>query len=261
MGAVFVILTALVQRYHSSWVHAVNLGLQAILRFVGWSLGKAPLRAEPEKELRTKDNSVIEDIKEFFRQCAIPFVYTWESLGISWLRVVDEWQDFKRWSKDPVDCSAHPQLRQKHALPHYHRALSDQRVPGSVKDTIAAKMHSATSVSSLDDQDKHADLPARDSTPHTISRWHPSPLPQNADAGDISPIVEEPVPEPHPLEIEQPHLAVSSVPSVPPRNLEKRSTDGMPRRIVRQDVPRRESDNPIRPGMSPGPSTSWLHDL
>ena len=254
MGAVFVVLTALVQRYHSSWVHTVTLALQALVRFARWCLGKAPLRAEPEKELRTKDNSIIEDMKEFFRQCAIPFVYTWESLGISWLRVVDEWQDFKRWSKDPVDSSTYPQLHQKHALPHYHRALSDQRDQGPVNDTIDAKMYSTPLISSLGDQDEHIDLPARDPTPHTISRWHPNPLPQDADAGEISPIVEEPVSDPHPLKIEQPHLAESSVPPVPSRSLERRSIDGMPRR--REEMPRRRSDNLIRPGGSPGPSTS-----
>ena len=263
MGALFVVLTALIQRYHAAWVASVELGLRALVRFVKWSMGKAPLRAEPEKDLRTKDNSVIEDAKEFFRQCAIPFVYAWESLAISWLRVVDEWHDFRQWSKDPVDTSTHPQTRQKHALPHYHRALSNQRDPVPVNDSIAAKMHLTPSGSSLDGRDEHADLPAREQTPHTLSRWHPSPLPPGVDAGDVSPIVEHepPMSDSYPLEPELSYLVALNVPPLPPKSLARRSTDGLPNRVVRQEAPRRGSENQLRPDTSPGPSTSWLHDL
>ncbi len=262
MGALFVLLTALVQRYHSAWLHGVKLGLRTLLRLLKWGLGKAPLRAEPEKGLRTKDNSVVEDTKEFFRQCAIPFVYAWESLGISWLRVVDEWHDFKQWSKDPVDSSTRPHSRQKHALPHYHRTLSDQRGPVPV-ESMAAKMQmqSTTSGSSLDARDEHTDSPARDQNPHTVSRWHPSPLPQDPNAGDISQVCKPTVLDPHPLDVQRPQSSASNIPPVPLKSLGRRSTDGQTHRMVRQEVPRGGSDNPLRAGASPGPSTSWLHDL
>ena len=249
------------QRYHSAWVHSVNLGLRGLVRFVQWGLGKAPLRAESEKELRTKENSVIEDVKEFFRQCAIPFIYAWESLGISWLRVVDEWYDFRRWSKDPIDSSIHPQNRQKHTLPHYHRALLDQRDPGPLKEPMAANIHSTTSGSSPDYRDEHTDLPARDQIPDTTRRWHPSPLTQEQDAGGISPVVEPSMPHPYPLEPEQPPISESSVPPAPPKSLERRSTDDQSHRIVRQEPPRQGSTDPIQTDASPKPSTSWLHDL
>ena len=52
-----------------------------------------------------------------------------------------------------------------------------------------------------------------------------------------------------------------AVPPVPPKSLERRSTDGLARRTVRYEVPRRGSEDAGRGGVSPGPATSWLHDL
>lgn len=71
---------------------------------IKWISGKESFMKEP-KELRTKENSVLEDTKEFFRQCAKPFTHSWNSILNTLHQLRDYWKEFKEWHKDPVEVS------------------------------------------------------------------------------------------------------------------------------------------------------------
>jgi hypothetical protein len=78
------------------------------MRVVKRMFGKAELRAEPMNEGRNKDNSVIEDIKTFFKQCRKPFNHARRSATSARKATAREWEDFKYWRQNPYLSSLQP---------------------------------------------------------------------------------------------------------------------------------------------------------
>ncbi|ERF68967.1 hypothetical protein EPUS_09021 [Endocarpon pusillum Z07020] len=110
VGAGAVVLAAVIRQYHSAWVHSAELGLSTIIRIVKWIFGKAELRAEPARAERNKNNSAIEDLKGFFKQCMRPLKHVWRSMCNACHRIVLEWRDFKAWHKDPFERLQQPPM-------------------------------------------------------------------------------------------------------------------------------------------------------
>ena len=48
---------------------------------------------------------MIEDTKEFFRQCGKPFTYSWRSVLDTLHEIGIYWREYKEWHKDPVGVS------------------------------------------------------------------------------------------------------------------------------------------------------------
>lgn len=103
VGAGAVLLAAVIRQYPGAWVHCAELGLSTIIRIVKWIFGKAELRAEPTRAERNKNNSAIEDLKGFFKQCMRPLKHVWRSVCHACHRIVLEWRDFRAWHKDPIE--------------------------------------------------------------------------------------------------------------------------------------------------------------
>lgn len=164
MGAGFVLLAAVIGQYHSSWVRSAKLGYSTTIRFVKWVFGKAELRAEPIREERNKDNSAIEDFKEFFKQCLRPFVHSWNSTHRAGHRIVLEWRDFKAWHKDPIQSSQQPPTYWGE-LEHSSMVLPQSAVAPEKSTVIEA--HSARSTTPQTEGPSSLELavmPARSST-------------------------------------------------------------------------------------------------
>ena len=113
VGAAFVLIGAVIQRYHLAWRHSVVLGLSKTWKIIRWTFrgGKGDFPLGPGKETRTKNNSMLRNIQDFLLQCARPFLHAGRSVLRSWHRVQEEWVDFKMWWRDPIDRSSQPHYR------------------------------------------------------------------------------------------------------------------------------------------------------
>ena len=146
-SALFVIIAAIIQKYHHAWWISIKLGYTTFVHLIKWISGKESFRKEP-KELRTKENSVMEDTKEFFRQCAKPFLHSWHSITNALRQIRDYWREYKEWHNDPVGVSTRVLAR--------HASSSDRSV--KVKEPSVSFSEDR---SSLEHQYEHA-------TPHQV---------------------------------------------------------------------------------------------
>lgn len=110
VGACFVLLAAVTKQYHSAWIRSAKLGLSTTVRIVKWMFGKAEFRAKPTRAERNKDNSLVENLKDFPKQCSKPFKHAWGGACHAGRRIVLEWKDFRAWHKDPIERSRLPPL-------------------------------------------------------------------------------------------------------------------------------------------------------
>lgn len=83
---------------------SIKLGYATVVHIIKWICGKEILKRE-RKEPRTRQNSVRENTKEFFRQCAKPFTHSWKSILDTLYELRDYWREFKEWHNDPVGIS------------------------------------------------------------------------------------------------------------------------------------------------------------
>lgn len=142
VSACFVIIAAIIQKYHHAWLISIKLGCTTIVHISKWICGKESFRKEP-KEMRTKENSVMENTKEFFRQCKKPFTHSWDSIRDTLLELRDYWKEFKEWHGDPIEVSTRDVAR---GTPSAH-------------GYVEVKVHSVSSSedeSSLEHQYEHA---------------------------------------------------------------------------------------------------------
>ena len=90
------------------------------MHLVRWAFsgGKTDFRREPTKKKRNKNNSVLEEARGFFIQCARPMVHAGRSILRSWHRVAEEWEDCRLWWNDPIYRSGQPHYRRPQ-IPSY----------------------------------------------------------------------------------------------------------------------------------------------
>lgn len=141
---------------------------------IKWISGNESFRKEP-KELRTKENSVLEDTKEFFRQCAKPFTHSWNSILDTLRQLRDYWKEFKEWHNDPVEVSTR-------VLVQYTPSLGG---------SIEVKVHSVPSSEDGSSLYKHAvphqvPLSAFATLP-AISSYRPKPTPYSRSRHSMIP--------------------------------------------------------------------------
>lgn len=109
---------------------SIKLGYATVVHTIRWICGKESFRKEP-KELRTKDNSVTEDTKEFFRQCAKPLTHSWRSVLNTLHEIGDYWREFKEWHKDPVGVSTRVLARH---TPSIDGSIEVKEKPASINE-------------------------------------------------------------------------------------------------------------------------------
>lgn len=113
VGAAFVLIGAIIQRYHLAWRHALILSLSKTKDLIEWTFtgGKTKFPLGGSKNERTKDNSILQNIGDFLKQCARPFTHAIGSMSRSWRRVREEWTDFILWWRDPIGRFGQPHFR------------------------------------------------------------------------------------------------------------------------------------------------------
>ncbi|KAL8826269.1 MAG: hypothetical protein Q9191_003908 [Dirinaria sp. TL-2023a] len=113
VGAAFVLIGAIIQRYHLAWRHALILSLSKAQDLIQWTFtgGKTKFPLGGSKNERTKENSILQNIGDFLKQCARPFTHAIGSMSRSWRRVREEWTDFILWWRDPIDRFGQPHFR------------------------------------------------------------------------------------------------------------------------------------------------------
>lgn len=112
------LLAAVIRQYHSAWIHSAKRRFSTTIPIVKRIFVKAGLRAESTRADPNKDNSAIEDLKDFFKQCMIPLKHVGRSMYHAGHRIVLEWRDFRAWHKDPIERSQQPPMHehpQRHA--------------------------------------------------------------------------------------------------------------------------------------------------
>jgi hypothetical protein len=152
VGAAFVLIAAVIQRYHLAWLRLLELVFSETWRLIKWAFsgfngGETNFRREPVEKARNDNNSVLENIRDFFIQCMRPLTHASRSILHSWRRVSDEWEDSRLWWCDPIHRSQQPHYRrpQKHAydmppLPnvskYIKRAATTPMLPSSLSPQI-----------------------------------------------------------------------------------------------------------------------------
>jgi hypothetical protein len=111
VGAAFVIIAAIIVRYHASWMKSLVVLFRAFWRVVAWADNERHVRfqsndPEPEK--------VRHRVKAFFSEVAIPFVHGWYSTRRAFWTLSYTMQTFAEWFNDPIELSK--QTRRKAEL-------------------------------------------------------------------------------------------------------------------------------------------------
>jgi len=148
VGAAFVLIAAVIQRYHLAWLRLLELVFSETWRLIKWAFsgfsgGETNFRREPVKKARNDNNSVLENIRDFFIQCMRPLTHAGRSTLRSWRRVADEWEDCRLWWNHPIHRSQQPHYRrpEKHAydMPplanvskHIKRAATTPMMPSAL---------------------------------------------------------------------------------------------------------------------------------
>ncbi len=189
VSACFVIIAAIIQKYHHAWLISIKLCCTTIVHISKWICGKESFRKEP-KEMRTKENSVMENTKEFFKQCLKPFTHSRNSIRNTLRELRNYWKEFKEWHSDPFEVSTRDLAR--HA-PSAHRS-------------VEVKVHSVSSSedgSSLEHQYEHA-------TPHPVPLSSFAALPAHMTLSPISSYQSKPKTWPMPHSLSQSSTIQSS---------------------------------------------------
>lgn len=139
----------MIQRYHLAWRRLLVLAFSESWRLTRWAIsgGKTHFRREPVKKSRNEDNSVFENIRDFFVQCMRPLTHAGRSILRSWGRVFEEWEDCRLWWNNPIHRSQQPHYGRpaKHAydmLPlqnvskHITRSATAPMMPSSLSPRL-----------------------------------------------------------------------------------------------------------------------------
>lgn len=108
---------------------------------------------------------MIEDTKEFFRQCVKPFTHSWHSILSTLHQIRDYWREYEEWHNDPVGVST--------------RVLA--RHTPSIDGSVGVKVHSVStneSESLLESQYDNA-------TPHKVPLSTYATLPSHMSLSPI----------------------------------------------------------------------------
>lgn len=102
------LLAATIQRYHLAWWNFLWLPWARLKRAL---INNESNRYQVTDEKQDDDKELLDSIQDFFKQCARPFTHAARSMARSWRRVIEEWEDFKLWWRDPVGRSQQPHYR------------------------------------------------------------------------------------------------------------------------------------------------------
>jgi hypothetical protein len=108
VGAAFVIIAAVIVRYHASWMKSLVVLFQAFWRVVAWAGNERHVRfqsSDPEPE------KVRHRVKAFFSEVAIPFVHGWYSTRRAFWTLSYTMRTFVEWFNDPIELSRQPRRK------------------------------------------------------------------------------------------------------------------------------------------------------
>jgi hypothetical protein len=102
VGAAFVLIAAVIVRYHSSWMKSLVVSFRAFWRLVAWA-GKERHVHFQSKE--SEPETIRHRMKAFFGEIASPFVHAWYSTRRAFWTVSYMMRTFVEWFKDPIKLS------------------------------------------------------------------------------------------------------------------------------------------------------------
>jgi hypothetical protein len=102
VGAAFILIAAVIVRYHASWMKSLLVLFQAFWRLVAWASNERHVRfqsKDPEPE------TIRHRVKAFFSEVAIPFVHAWYSTRRAFWTIGYTMRTFAEWFNDPIELS------------------------------------------------------------------------------------------------------------------------------------------------------------
>jgi hypothetical protein len=102
VSAAFVLIAAVIVRYHASWMKSLVVLFQAFWRLVAWAGNERHVRFQsndPEPE------TIRHRVKAFFSEVAIPFVHAWYSTRRAFWTMSYTMRTFAEWFNDPIELS------------------------------------------------------------------------------------------------------------------------------------------------------------
>lgn len=102
VGAAFVLIAAVIARYHASWMKSLVVLFQAFWRLVAWAGNERHVRfqsKDPEPE------TIRHRVKALFSEVAIPFVHAWYSTRRAFWTLSYTMRTFAEWFNDPIELS------------------------------------------------------------------------------------------------------------------------------------------------------------
>jgi hypothetical protein len=102
VGAAFILIAAVIVRYHASWMKSLVVLFQAFWRLVAWAGNERHVRFQsndPEPE------TIRHRVKAFFSEVTIPFVHAWYSTRRAFWTMSYTMRTFAEWFNDPIELS------------------------------------------------------------------------------------------------------------------------------------------------------------
>ena len=152
VGAAFVLIAAVIVRYHAAWMKSLVVSFQAFWRLLAL--------AQNERHVRFQSNDLEPEtiryrVKAFRTEISIPFLHAWYSTRRAFWTMSYTMRTFAEWFKDPVDLSK--QTRRKaeqiarnarmQSCPNCEcRMCQRHRQAGDVDDEALEKQRKSSSV-------------------------------------------------------------------------------------------------------------------
>ena len=108
VGATFVLVSALIVRYHASWTKSLVISFQAFWRLFAWARNDRHVRFQSNN---SDSETIRHRMKAFLSEIAIPFVHAWYSTRRASWTLSYTVRTFAEWFKDPIQLSIQPRRK------------------------------------------------------------------------------------------------------------------------------------------------------
>jgi hypothetical protein len=118
VGAAFILIAAVIVRYHESWMKSLVVSFQAFWRLVAWAKNERHVRfqsKDPEPE------TIRHRVGAFCSEIAIPFVHAWYSTRRAFWTVSYTMRTFAEWFKDPIEMSKQTRRQAEEIAKHFRQ--------------------------------------------------------------------------------------------------------------------------------------------
>ena len=115
VGATFVLIAAIIVRYHNAWGKSIKVGWQAFWRLVAFATNERHARFQSEKH----PEKIRDRIASFIAEVCCPAVHLWYSIRRASWTLSYTFNEFGTWFKDP---DTHSRQRRRDAVEEKERA-------------------------------------------------------------------------------------------------------------------------------------------